>query len=200
MSVTFTAALRPPVGYVVGCGCAEAVARAPRYGTYADAREAADRANAAPGTRRALPGCALPAVCPDYPLFADEVDPDGEVPCVNLSNANALGVLEALGLPVGGGGADADALEPGLPADVPDGTTVIPIVVVDAYGELPAPDFLARAVTALGLAPEDPGVPDLQVGCTLVGGRAPGYLQRRLLDLYGLAAWCAAHGRDVAWY
>lgn len=199
MSVTFTAALRPPMGYVVGCGCAGVTARAPRYGTYADAQQAADQATAAAGTRLALPGCTLPAVCPDYPLYAVEVDPDGEVPFVNLSNANAIGVLEALGLSFGGG-EDADALEPGLPADAAEDATVIPIVVVDAAGELSAPDLLARVVTALGLAPEDPGVPDRRAGSTLIGGRPAGYLQRRLLDLYDLAAWCAAHGRDVTWH
>ncbi|WP_435245092.1 hypothetical protein [Streptomyces tendae] len=199
MTVTFTAAPRPPVGYVVSCGCAEATARAPRYGTYSDARLAADRASAAAGARQALPGCALPDVCPDYPLHADEVDPDGEVPFVEFSNTNAIGVLEALGLPFGGG-EDVDALEPGLPDDVPDGATVIPIVVVDAHGELPAADFLARVLTALGLAPEDPGLPDLQAGNAFVGGRPAGYLQRRLLDLHGLADWCAARNRNVAWH
>ncbi|MCZ0983989.1 hypothetical protein O1L60_45325 [Streptomyces diastatochromogenes] len=119
---------------------------------------------------------------------------------MNVSNANALGLLEALGLSLGDTAAECDALEPGLPAEAPDGATVIPIVVVDAYGELPAPDFLARVVTALGLAPEDPGVPDYRIGATLIGGRPAGYLQRRLLDLHELAAWCAAHGRAVAWH
>ncbi|WP_435058500.1 hypothetical protein [Streptomyces sp. bgisy060] len=202
MTITFTAAHRPPVGYAVSCGCPAATWRAPRYGDYQDARAAAERASAA-RTRPPLPGCGLPEVCPEYPLYAEEVDPDGEVPWVEFSNINAVGVLEALGLPLRTGPEDAacDVLEDGLPLDESDGAgTVIPIAVVDAYGELAADAFRGRVLTALGLAPDDPGRPDVRLGRTLLLGRPAGYLQRRLRELYDLADWCAAHGRDVAWY
>ncbi|MDJ0465004.1 hypothetical protein [Streptomyces sp. H27-C3] len=201
VSITFTAAHRPPVGYAVTCGCDGATVRAPRFGDYRDALAAADRASAA-GTRDALPGCDLPETCPEYPLHAEDVDPDGPVPWVNFSNVNAIGVLEALGFPVQPGPQDeaCDALEDGLPLEADGPGVVIPIAVVDACGELPAEDFRGRVLTALGLAPEDPGRPDIRLGRTLLLGRPAGYLQRRLTELHALADWCAAHGRDVAWH
>ncbi|MEU3704718.1 hypothetical protein AB0E82_20815 [Streptomyces anulatus] len=201
MTVTFTAAHRPAVGYAVSCGCPEATERAPRYGDYRDALDAAVRATAAP-TRAPLPGCDLPEVCPEYPLHAEEVDPDGAVPWVEFSNVNAVGVLEALGfsLQPDPDGAACDALEDGLPLDTDGAGTVIPIAVVNACGELAAYDFRGRVLTALGLAPDDPGTPDLRLGRTLLLGRPAGYLQRRLHELHALADWCAARGRDVAWY
>ncbi|MFC8570668.1 hypothetical protein ACFUIW_33425 [Streptomyces sp. NPDC057245] len=202
MTVTFTAAHRPPVGYAVSCGCDEATARAPRYGAWRDAQDAADRANTAADARRPLPGCATPETCPEYPLYAEEVDPDGRVPDVTVSSINAVGVLEALGVSLAAepDAVESEALEGGMPLEAPEDGVVVPIAVVDACGELPVEDFRARVLTALGLAPEDPGVPGIQLGRTYVGGRPAGYLQRRLQDLYALADWCAAHGRDVAWY
>ncbi|WP_282795761.1 hypothetical protein [Streptomyces sp. CC224B] len=201
MTITFTAAHRPAVGYAVSCGCPVATERAPRYGDYRDAQAAAERATAAPA-RAPLPGCDLPDICPDYPLRAEEVDPDGTVPWVEFSNANAIGVLEALALPFRTGSEDGacDALEDGLPLEADGAGTVIPIAVVDSYGELAADDFRGRVLTALGLAPDDPGRPDVQLGRTLLFGRPAGYLQRRLRELHALADWCAAHGRDVAWH
>ncbi|GAA1111454.1 hypothetical protein [Streptomyces javensis] len=202
MSVTFTAAHVPPVGHAVSCGCPQATLLAPRFGDYRDAQAAADKANARPGARRPLPGCDHPDACADYPLVADEVDPDGVVPWVDFSSVNAVVVLEALGFQLAPDTDDvaSDLLEPGLPVEVPDDALVIPVAVVDAWGQVSAEDFRARVVTALGLAPEDPGVPNIQLGRTFVGGRPPGYLQRRLRDLYELADWCAVHGRDVAWH
>lgn len=146
----------------------------------------------------------MPDVCPEYPLLAHDVDPDGSVPGVGLANANAVGVLEALGFPLRpdgeGDAAGCDALEASLPAEAPEDGVVIPVAVVDAYGQLPAADFRARVLLALGLAPVDPGRPDVRLGRTVLVGRPAGYLQRRLRDLYELADWCAARGRDVAWH
>lgn len=200
VSITFTAAHRPPVGYAVTCGCPEATVRAPRFGDYQDALAAADRASTA-GARVPLPGCVLPEVCPEYPLYAEDVDPDGVVPWVEFSNANAVGVLEALGFSLQPDqDAACDALEDGLPLEANGPGMVIPIAVVDAHGELAADDFRGRVLTALGLAPVDPGRPDVQLGRTLLVGRPAGYLQRRLRELHALADWCSAHGRDVAWH
>ncbi|MFH8294985.1 hypothetical protein [Streptomyces sp. NPDC018059] len=201
MTITFTAAHRPPVGHAVSCGCPGATVRAPRYGDYQDALAAAALASAV-STRAPLPGCELPEVCPEYPLHAEEVDPDGVVPWVEFSNDNAVGVLEALALPFRTGSEDGacDALEDGLPLEAVGAGAVIPIAVVDTQGELAADDFRGRVLTALGLAPGDPGRPDVQLGRTMLFGRSAGYLQRRLRELYVLADWCAAHGRDVAWH
>ncbi|MEU5900416.1 hypothetical protein [Streptomyces venezuelae] len=201
MSVTFTAAHRPPIGYAVSCGCPKATSRAPRFGDHQDAQAAADRASTA-RTRTPLPGCDLPQICPDYPLHAEEVDPDGPAPWVEFSNINAVGVLEALALPFRTGSQEraCDALDGGLPLGTGGPGTVIPIAMVEAYGQLAADDFRGRVLTALGLAPDDPGTPDLRLGRTQLLGRPGGYLQRRLRELHTLADWCTTHNRNVTWH
>ncbi|MEU6647697.1 hypothetical protein [Saccharomonospora sp. NPDC046836] len=199
MTVTFTAATAPAVGFVVTCGCDEATTRAQRFDDYRAAQAAADQTNAAPDQRGPLPGCSMPTVCPEYPLRAEPIDPDGTAPLINISNANAVVVLEALGSPSQPTAPGHQDLEP-FPDEVPGNGVIIPVTVVDAYGELAAEEFLGRVLTALALAPEDAGVPDIQFGRTHLGGRPAGYLQQVLRNLHDLAAWCATHERRVVWH
>ncbi|MFD9151689.1 hypothetical protein [Streptomyces diastaticus] len=199
MTVTFTAATAPAAGFVVTCGCDEATVRAEHIDDYDAAQAAADQTNAAPDQRRPLPGCSIPTVCPDYPLRAEPIDPDGIAPLINVSNVNAVALLDALGLPSQSEAPDCQDLEP-FPPKAPDNGMTIPITVVDAYGDLPAEEFLGRVLTALGLAPEDLGTPDIQFGRMYVGGRPAGFLQQRLRDLHELASWCATHERRVVWH
>ncbi|MBV7255155.1 hypothetical protein KQH21_30925 [Streptomyces sp. IpFD-1.1] len=199
MTVTFTAATAPAAGFVVTCGCDEATAYARPFDDYRAAQATADQINAAADQRGPLPGCCMPTVCPEYPLRPEPIAPDGIPPLINVSNTNAVVILEALGLPTQSEAADHHDLEP-FPAEVPDNGVIIPIAVVDAYGELIAEEFLGRVLTALALAPEDAGVPDIQFGRTYLGGRPTEYLQQRLHDLHELASWCATNERRVVWY
>ncbi|MBL3806996.1 hypothetical protein ACWGSE_23930 [Streptomyces diastaticus] len=153
MTITFTAATAPAAGFVVTCGCDEATVRAEHIDNYDAAQAAADQTNAAPDQRRPLPGCSIPTVCPDYPLRAEPIDPDGIAPLINVSNVNAVALLDALGLPSQSEAPDCQDLEP-FPAKAPDNGMTTPITVVDAYGDLPAEEFLGRVLTALGLAPK----------------------------------------------
>jgi hypothetical protein len=106
-------------------------------------------------------------------------------PEVNVSNRNAADILEALGLPF-----------------------------EDGSGSLPADQFLGRVLTALAVAPQDPGVPmhELVPGeSTIFGpvsefgarfidcGRREGYLQERLLQLEEVATHSMLEGREVSW-
>ncbi|MEU5431380.1 hypothetical protein AB0H73_38055 [Streptomyces olivoreticuli] len=138
MSLTFTAEYRGAVAYVVTCGCGPATDRAPRYGSYDDAAAAAQETSGA-HARAPLPGCGMPGECPQYPLYAEGIDPDGAVPEVGVHGDNARCLLVLLGL---------------------SGP--------DHHGS-PAGAFLGRVLTALALmpgtgsAPETPG-PGLGVG------------------------------------
>ena len=86
---------------------------------------------------------------------------------VNMANANAAVVLDALG----------------FAEDVAAG---------DLCGSVPAQDFLGRVLTGFGLAPTDPGRPATEDigehGARFIDcGRAPGYVQDRLGQLQALA-------------
>jgi hypothetical protein len=99
---------------------------------------------------------------------------------VNMANANARVVLDALG----------------FAEDVAAG---------DLCGTVPAQDFLGRVLTGFGLAPTDPGRPVTentgQHGARFIDcGRAPGYVQDRLVQLQELAeAAVGTPGAVISW-
>lgn len=165
MSVTFTAAHVPSSAFIVSCCCPAAKAAATPHVTY----EAACAAYPAEPDLVELPGCEYPGRCRPFVIG---LDPAGDVPEVNLANANARRVLEVLGL--------ADELG-------------------DLTGHAAAEDFLGHCLIALALEPADAGVPAVQDGRFIECGRPAGYLQDRLTELHDLAVWCAAQGRGVSW-
>lgn len=197
MSVTFTAELVAPAGYVVAC-CPSAAAQAPRFGTYEDARDALrDRELArlvADGALPVLPGCELPTICPDYVWNVHAVYAD-PAPEVNVGAKHVADVLHALGyltfseIPEVRSDAECDAAGAWTEefAGIEDAAT-----------------FAGRVLTALALAPADPGRPGYDD--SVPGGprwhvmpRRPGYLQEKLRALHELAAWCSTRGRRVQW-
>lgn len=99
--------------------------------------------------------------------------PAVEVPSVNMANANADTVMDALGF---------------------SGDEVY-------FGECGAEDFLGRVLLALGVVPEDAGVPvtTSDDGWIVDCGRGPHYIQDRLDHLHEVAIWAVEHGRMVAW-
>jgi hypothetical protein len=178
MTVTFTAELGPIRAHVITCICRGAIAQAPRYGTYQDALAdlpAVDARVDATGQRRQpLPGCTDPDLCPDYSLHVHAIE-DLERPEINVSNANAMVILEALGY--------------GILTEYDE-----------LFGAASAEEFRGRVLTALAVAPEDEGVPFHQVADNVFEcGRRPGYLQGRLAELHELADWCIQHDRPVQW-
>lgn len=183
MSITFTAELTDPDAYVIAC-CEPAAERQRRLGTYDQAVDALrdfELLHMANGhqSRPVLPGCAVPTECPDYAWHVIPVH-DDPAPTVNVHQADAKFVLDALGYPV------------------PHGD------VVDLAGKVDGLDFAGRVLTALALAPVDAGMPayeDTQPGCVRwhVGSRPAGYLQDTLVRLDGVARWCRVRGRRVQW-
>lgn len=102
---------------------------------------------------------------------------EGDELSINLSNVNAAFVLDALG----------------YPRDVYD----------DLSGSASGEDLAGRISMALALSPEDEGVPAHEAvgsGARVINcGRAPGYLQDRLSDLWALAQFSIKTGRVVTW-
>ncbi|MFE7485137.1 hypothetical protein [Streptomyces sp. NPDC057552] len=184
MSVTFTADWRPATQFAVTCGCERATALAVPHDTY---EAASVEALSAGPVHNALPGCAMPEICPEYPLHVHDVDPGGEfAPEVNLSERNASLLTDLLGFtaPETTGAPRPPRLDDGPAGDA---------------GQLPAVDFLGRVLVALALAPEDEGLDGYWDGRHHLGDRRAGYLQLRLAELRDLAQWCVDRGRNVAW-
>jgi len=116
---------------------------------------------------------------PQWGAVLDFVDVGEDIP-VNLANANALRVLETLGLPPT---CDEQSC--------------------DLVGESDPSAFLGRVLLAQGLAPYDEEMPAYQLpgdGATVwQGARHAGYMQEKLRLLEALAAFCVAQGYIVAW-
>ena len=116
---------------------------------------------------------------PQWGSVLDCVDVGEDIP-VNLANANALRVLEALGFALGCAG-----------------------VICDLVGESDPRVFLGCVLLTQGLAPYDEEMPAYQIpgdGATVwQGARHAGYMQEKLRLLEELAAFCAAQGYIVAW-
>lgn len=89
---------------------------------------------------------------------------------INMSNGNAVGVLDLLGY-----------------------------TDESMYGECDAQDFLGRVLMAIAVAPADEGRPTFQDGNILFGGTEPGYKQNRLRQLYDLALSATKSGTSVVW-
>ncbi|MFJ4700497.1 hypothetical protein ACIP5N_22040 [Streptomyces sp. NPDC088768] len=157
MSVTFTADWRPATRFAVTCGCARATALAVPHDTYEEA--SVETLNAGPA-RGALPGCAMPEICPEYPLYVHDVGPGGEfAPEVNVSQRNAALLTSLLDFTVTG------TTDAPCPPHLGDGQA-------GGAGQLPAEDFLGRVLVALALTPEDEGVNGYWDRRHHLGGRA----------------------------
>lgn len=103
---------------------------------------------------------------------------DLDAPEVNMSNRNALPILDMLGV-----------------IDDP----------CDWAGTCPAEDFLGRVKIAQALAPRDEGMPGFVEAvfgrATIVhGGRRKGYTQDVLVRLEDLAGFCRDNDMNVQWY
>lgn len=165
MSVTFFPAEAPVVGYRVADFSGGRDSE-----LFADRADAVEARHAAESVGRVLPGCTDPeGITSMGGYFVEALTADlGQAPHVNLTNINAVGVLELLGY-------------------AHDGE-------VELCGSCGADEFEGRVLTALALAPVDAGVPAHETvgggGATVVEcGRRPGYNQDILERLRELADW-----------
>lgn len=178
MSITFTAASVPVLGYVVSCGCAAVTTTAPRFGTYADAEVALagipfGTEQCAAEFRTALPGCTMPEICPDYRLRVEAVyAPEDIAPEVQVAYGHVPFMLATLGL--------------------------TPEQEADLGGLMEPAALLGRVLVGAAVSPADEGTPATGTRFNH-GGRHAGYLERKLAELRTLAAWCAQRDRLVTW-
>lgn len=98
-----------------------------------------------------------------------------QAPELNVSNVNAVELLDMLGYMVG---------EP---------------FEERSCGQLTAEEFAGCVLVADGLSVEDPGVPAVVEGNSVFCGRAPGYLNTRITDLRKLSEYALEHSYMVAW-
>lgn len=105
-----------------------------------------------------------------------------QAPSLDVSNANAVLVLRALGL-------------------LPNGSAE---QEWDLSGVCSAEDFLGRVLLASVLSPADEGVPAFDNSADgsarfIESGRRVGYLEDRLSSLRELAEFCCTYDREVTW-
>jgi hypothetical protein len=184
MSISFFPEPGAPTGFRVGCSCESN--QGPVFGTYADAEEWY-YANEGTPNAETLAGCEYAGqegYCEVDNPFIKVVRAE-EGPRLNVSNGNAIVLLEALGLL-------------GEVTDTPFGP------VPDACGSLDAEVFLGRVLAAEVLSVGDPGseteVLDEEGCATLVlCGRPEGYVDTKLAVLREVAVWAQARKGQVVW-
>lgn len=175
MSVTFFPAEAPIVGFRVADF---AGGRTPEL--FTDRADAVAAMRKAEAISRVLPGCTDPeGITSMGGYFVETITTDGgQAPHVNISNINAVGILDLLGY-------------------AEDGE-------VDLCGSCGPDEFEGRVLTALALAPADAGVPSYETagagGATVLEcGRRPGYHQDILGRLHELATWSRDRQRTIHW-
>ena len=100
-------------------------------------------------------------------------EPTFVVDSINLSNSNAVDLLDVLGL--------STSFEDGL------------------FGQIQADDLLGRVLIALSIAPQDLGYESAKVGNVIYSGRSENYIQTRLIQLEAIATFAKSTGCDVIW-
>lgn len=178
MSTTFCAEVLPPSAYVITCGCAAVTDSATRHYDYeapaAMVRRLHQQTREAGTPFALLPGCEHPDHCS---FLGPRVQPihDNSGPDLNVAEHTAALLPRALGY-----SEDVDAGE--------------------CSGDADSAEFLGRILTALAIAPDDPGIPWHRTTPRFVEcGRVPGYLQEQLRVLHDIALWCLDNGRRVQW-
>lgn len=159
MSVVFQSEANLNVAHILACVCGQVKTKS--FPTYDDAYAEFKTGKYA---------------CTDTYCGYVVVTPAVEEPELQLSNSNALYLIDALNI------------YPDFPLE-------------DKYcGSLPVDEFSALVENALSVLPYDTGLADLRVGRSFFGGREEGYLQVKLINLRNLVAWARENNRaNIVW-
>lgn len=159
MSVTFSPSMDSSVSYVLACVCGEW-----SNGVVYPSFEIANMMRKD-----------MQVSCNDPYCGYVYVEPAVSEPEVQMSNSNAVVLLDVLGINVG-----EDFSE-------------------RCSGSMPANDFLGRVLLAQGLNPTDAGSDTITVGNIVDCGRFEGYTDVKLEAMRGLADWSILNNRDIVW-
>jgi hypothetical protein len=214
MTITFAPALtdedfdaRGRRPHAMLCICGEAQLVFPTYAAAIEARRGQDFPVC--GDESCFEEYLYPAPYGHIPVVFPAEEFEDESVSVDVSSSNAIHLLGLLGILEDAAGytwlpTDDEQAEQGHADDADaDGQREIPW-----SGELPAEDFLGRALVAAAFAGEGDDAPARFVDVSAEGGRGPrmltqlrdGRYDARLLGrLAELARWCADRGRAVAW-
>lgn len=112
-------------------------------------------------------------VCSECLLLTYEpVDPEPEV---QMSNSNAVDLLDLLGIKNGKDFAERCA------------------------GSMSAEELMERALLAEGFAPENSGLTTMRIDNVVYSGRPDNYIAQKLAGIRSLAEWALSNGRKVIW-
>lgn len=175
MSVTFSAEYRESdvVGFHITsvCGCTGLA-----HSTYDEAEAAYRELPGSESGEPHLPECSMDPR--DWAIYRPSIEAIEihDRPEMNVSNTNARGLLELLGLDV-----------------------------EDMSGEVDAKGLVGRILMAQALASGDVGRPAISESSegspTMIDcGRSVGYYDSRLTELAEIARWSAEHDRLVVWF
>lgn len=194
MSVTFSAAMNPIIGFDLQCVCdARYLAEGEPLMSYEVALATLATVKAA---NRGLANCEDDD-CFTYGIYTHAVE-EGEVsPTLNMANGNSIAVLEALGLK-----SDEQSFEEvccgGVTAEDFMGRVLMALAVAPVSAERPTV-VEVNAAHANGLGAHE-GAVVVDRGPTMIHcGVGEGYVQDKLAALMDLATFCVEHNRDVVW-
>lgn len=159
MSVTFSPSMDTNVAHVLVCMCGEW-----NSGVVYPSFEMAHMMHKEVQSSCTDPYC-------DY-LYVEAAIAEPEV---QMSNSNAVQLLDVLGIGVDSNFSDR------------------------CSGVLSAEDFLGRVLIAQGVNPSDAGTETITVGNMVDCGRPEGYIDAKLDAMRGVAEWAIANGRTITW-
>lgn len=163
MSVTFQVPMAEITGYDVACACGPA---GMHFATYGEVESFLILQRMSPSR---LATCTDEWCEGDTPMLVSHHGNE-DAPEVNVCNANAVNILQGLGLPLG-----------------------------DLTGEIDAEDLWARIALNLALAEPSPAVATVSTGNVVSMGRDEGYVQDRLRALLPLVEYAKTGGHPIIW-
>lgn len=161
MSVTFSPAVRLDIPHTLTCMCGEWT-QGVQYDSHADAWEM---------SKSVTSGCS-DEYCDDTYVYPVSIVPEPEV---QMSNGNAVTILDVLGIKVGEDFSDR------------------------CSGSISVEDMKGRILMAQAINPTDEGSATIAVGNVVDCGRPEGYTDGKLFSLLEVVEFAEANNVDIVW-
>lgn len=161
MSVTFSPAMRTDIPHTITCLCGEWT-QGVQYDSYEDAWAM---------SKSVISAC-VDEYCDKEYVYATPITPEPEV---QMSNGNAVTILDVLGIQVGEDFSDR------------------------CSGSMDASDMMGRILMAQALNPADAGSVTIAVGNIVACGRPEGYTDAKLSALIEVVKFAEVNNLPVVW-